>query len=746
MEDLNLNNQIKLKGTLEKIIFKNPENGYIVAKLKLDNENKVETIFGVASEINPGQHLEINGEYINNPKYGKQFKINNIIIIPPATIEGIEKYLGSGLIKGVGPVMAKKIVSHFKEKTLEILDKDINKLKEISGFGQKRIKLIKQEWEKQAKIKDIMIFFQSLDITPAYAKKIFNKYGDDSIKIIKENPYKLCDEIFGIGFKIADRIAKNAGIEKNSIFRIKSGIKYILNQLQEEGHCYYPYDSLLEQASQILEVEINDVKRALKSLNSEKEIIITEDKVYLYDTYNDEKTVANELIKIKMEPAESKLDLINVENKINEFSKIDNIFIDENQLDAIKNAIVEKVLIITGSPGTGKSTILNYVLKLFELENKKVKLAAPTGRAAKRLSETTHKEAKTIHRLLEYNPKTNVFLRNKQNKLACDVLIIDEASMLDIKLMKNLLLAIDYKTKIILVGDVDQLPSVGPGNVLSDIIDSKIFKVIKLKKIYRQFGKSKIIYNALRIKDGLYPKLDFNTSSEINDVNDFYFIEKSEQEDVVNTILKMLLKNLPEKFGFDPIKDIQIIVPVNKGIVGVDNLNYRIQEKFNNNLKKITRGTTEFKLNDKIIQLKNDYEKDVFNGDIGFIKEINFELQEFLVDFGDKFVSYNFYDTDEINLAYAISIHKSQGSEFKCVIIPILTSHYMLLQRNLLYTAITRAKELAVLIGDKKAIGMAVSKNNAENRFTNLKQLLFGSYWIILFSCYNNKQYFIKFN
>lgn len=728
MEDLNLNNQIKLKGTLEKIIFKNPENGYIVAKLKLDNENKVETIFGVASEINPGQHLEINGEYINNPKYGKQFKINNIIIIPPATIEGIEKYLGSGLIKGVGPVMAKKIVSHFKEKTLEILDKDINKLKEISGFGQKRIKLIKQEWEKQAKIKDIMIFFQSLDITPAYAKKIFNKYGDDSIKIIKENPYKLCDEIFGIGFKIADRIAKNAGIEKNSIFRIKSGIKYILNQLQEEGHCYYPYDSLLEQASQFLEVEINDVKRALKSLNSEKEIIITEDKVYLYDTYNDEKTVANELIKIKMEPAESKLDLINIENKINEFSKIDSIFIDENQLDAIKNAIIEKVLIITGSPGTGKSTILNYVLKLFELENKKVKLAAPTGRAAKRLSETTHKEAKTIHRLLEYNPKTNVFLRNKQNKLACDVLIIDEASMLDIKLMKNLLLAIDYKTKIILVGDVDQLPSVGPGNVLSDIIDSKIFKVIKLKKIYRQFGKSKIIYNALRIKDGLYPKLDFNTSSEINDVNDFYFIEKSEQEDVVNTILKMLLKNLPEKFGFDPIKDIQIIVPVNKGIVGVDNLNYRIQEKFNNNLKKITRGTTEFKLNDKIIQLKNDYEKDVFNGDIGFIKEINFELQEFLVDFGDKFVSYNFYDTDEINLAYAISIHKSQGSEFKCVIIPILTSHYMLLQRNLLYTAITRAKELAVLIGDKKAIGMAVSKNNAENRFTNLKQLLFGSY------------------
>ncbi|MCX6346482.1 MAG: AAA family ATPase, partial [Actinobacteria bacterium] len=392
------------------------------------------------------------------------------------------------------------------------------------------------------------------------------------------------------------------------------------------------------------------------------------------------------------------------------------------QLKAVTCAISEKILVITGSPGTGKSTILNYILKIFEGKNVIVKLAAPTGRAAKRLSETTGREAKTIHRLLEYNPKLNTFSKNRLNKLSCDLLIIDEASMLDIKLIRNLIEAIDYSTRIIFVGDVDQLPSVGPGNVLNDMINSKIFKVVRLNKIYRQFGRSKIIYNAHRIRDGLFPSLNFNPDDD--KINDFYFIEKTEQEDVVNTIINMLYYNLPNKFGFDPLKDIQVLVPVNKGIVGVENLNSRIQNKFNSSLKKIMRGNFEFRQNDKVIQQKNNYEKDVFNGDIGFIKEIDFELQEFKVDFNDKIVTYNFYDTDEINLSYAISIHKSQGSEFKCVIIPILTSHYMLLQRNLLYTAITRAKELAVIIGSKKAIGMAVSKNNVENRFTNLKQLL----------------------
>ncbi|MDD5659459.1 MAG: ATP-dependent RecD-like DNA helicase [Actinomycetota bacterium] len=722
MNEFSSGSQIKLKGILDRIIYKNSDNGYIVAKLKLDEEEKTETVFGVLFEACAGEHIEVNGEYINNPKYGRQFKISDAVVLPPATNEGIEKYLGSGLIKGLGPVMAKRIVCHFKEKTLEILDKDLDRLKEIEGFGAKRISMIKKEWEKQSTIKDIMIFLQSLGITPAYAKKIFLRYQDNSIRIIKKNPYKLCDDIFGIGFKTADKIAKNAGIKKDSVFRIKSGIIYMLEQLQEAGNCYYPYDLLLQQSNEFLDVEINDIEKTLDILKKEKEIIVSDEMVYLFETYNDEKFVAEELIKIKNEPLKTNLNLISIENQVKEISCLSGMEIDEDQMEAIKNAVSEKVLIITGSPGTGKSTILNYVLKIFEIENKNVKLAAPTGRASKRLSETTGTEAKTIHRLLEYNPKLNTFTKNAKNKITCDAIIVDEASMIDIKLMKSLIEAIDCNTKIIFVGDVDQLPSVGPGNVLNDLINSKIFKVVRLNKIYRQFGKSKIIYNAHRIRDGVYPSLSFNSKSD--NINDFYFIERYDQEDVVDAILKMIDHNLPKKFGYDPLKDVQILVPVNKGIVGVENLNLRIQEKFNKSTVKINRGSAEFRLNDKVIQQRNDYEKDVYNGDIGFIKNIDFKLQEFGIDFSGKIVTYDFYDIDEINLSYAISIHKSQGSEFKCVIIPILTSHYMLLQRNLLYTAITRAKELAILIGSKKAIGMAVSRNNVESRYTNLSGLL----------------------
>ncbi|MEI7615175.1 MAG: ATP-dependent RecD-like DNA helicase [Actinomycetota bacterium] len=723
MNYLNTNDQIRLTGAIERIIFKNSENGYVIAKFKPDNDPKTETVFGVMLDVNPGEHIEILGEYVINPKYGRQFKIINSITVPPATIEGIEKYLGSGLIKGIGPVMAGKITACFKEKTLDILDNEIDRLSTIEGFGKKRVDLIKKEWSKHSKIKEIMIFLQSLEITPAYAKKIFIRYGDNSIKIVNENPYRLCDDIFGIGFKIADRIAKNAGIENDSAFRIKAGIIYMLGQLQDAGNCYFPYEPLIEQSKGFLDVEINDIEKTLNILAKEKNIVVTDEKVYLFETYNDEKFVADELIKIKNEPLPSVLNFLNIEDTIEEISKLSKIMIDEDQLEAVTCAISEKILVITGSPGTGKSTILNYILKIFEMKNKIVKLAAPTGRAAKRLTETTGMEAKTIHRLLEYNPKLNTFSKNKLNKLSCDLLIIDEASMLDIKLMRNLLEAVNYRTRIIFVGDVDQLPSVGPGNVLNDIINSKIFKVVRLNKIYRQFGRSRIIYNAHRIRDGIFPSLSFNQDDD-DRINDFYFIEKTDQEEVVDTIINMLYHNLPNKFGFDPLKDVQVLVPVNKGTVGVENLNSRIQNKFNSSPKKIMRGNYEFRENDKVIQQKNNYEKDVYNGDIGFIRDIDFELQEFKVDFNDKIVTYNFFDTDEINLSYAISIHKSQGSEFKCVIIPVLTSHYMLLQRNLLYTAITRAKELAVVIGSKKAIGMAVSKNNVENRFTNLKQLL----------------------
>ena len=716
-----INEKVTLQGTIEKIVFKSENNDYKVCRFKVSSSDEIETIFGNFFDVNNGESVQITGEYINNPRYGRQIKIEKLIVIPPSSDTGIEKYIGSGLIPGIGPAMAKRIVQHFGKDTISILDKDVEKLIEVEGFGKKRINVIKKEWKKQSKIRDLMIFLQSLEISPSNSAKILKKYGDDAISVIKNNPYRLCEDIFGIGFKTADRIALKSGISRNSPFRISSGIKYVLKKFEEDGHCFLPYDFLISKTFEFLDVETLEVEKALDILAQENQIVIDKERVYLLDTYRDEIFVADKLKKINNFKIKNIFENYDWYKKIEELSSSINIILDDYQIDAIKSALYEKIMVITGSPGTGKSTIVDFILNIFEYENMSVFLAAPTGRASKRLSETTGKDAKTIHRLLEYNPKTNSFNRNRNNPLKCDLLVIDESSMIDIKLASALLDALDEKIRIIFVGDYDQLPSVGPGNVLSDIINSGKFPVIRLTKIYRQFGKSMIIRNAHMIRDGIYPKLYQSDSAE---KSDFYFIEKNDQEDTAKMILRLLSHNIPEKFGFNPLKDVQVLVPVYKGISGVDNLNCRIQDIFNKNKEKILRGNNEFRLNDKVIQLKNDYEKDVFNGDIGFIKEIDFSAQQFKVDFGEKKVVYDFHDADQLSLSYAISIHKSQGSEFKCVIIPVLTSHYMLLQRNLIYTALTRAKELAIIVGSKKAIGMAVSRNHVENRFTNLKNLL----------------------
>ena len=716
-----INEKVTLQGTIEKIVFKSENNDYKVCRFKVSSSDEIETIFGNFFDVNNGESVQITGEYINNPRYGRQIKIEKLIVIPPSSDTGIEKYIGSGLIPGIGPAMAKRIVQHFGKDTISILDKDVEKLIEVEGFGKKRINVIKKEWKKQSKIRDLMIFLQSLEISPSNSAKILKKYGDDAISVIKNNPYRLCEDIFGIGFKTADRIALKSGISRNSPFRISSGIKYVLKKFEEDGHCFLPYDFLISKTFEFLDVETLEVEKALDILVQENQIVIDKERVYLLDTYRDEIFVADKLKKINNFKIKNIFENYDWYKKIEELSSSINIILDDYQIDAIKSALYEKIMVITGSPGTGKSTIVDFILNIFEYENMSVFLAAPTGRASKRLSETTGKDAKTIHRLLEYNPKTNSFNRNRNNPLKCDLLVIDESSMIDIKLASALLDALDEKIRIIFVGDYDQLPSVGPGNVLSDIINSGKFPVIRLTKIYRQFGKSMIIRNAHMIRDGIYPKL---YQSDPIEKSDFYFIEKNDQEDTAKMILRLLSHNIPEKFGFNPLKDVQVLVPVYKGISGVDNLNCRIQDIFNKNKEKILRGNNEFRLNDKVIQLKNDYEKDVFNGDIGFIKEIDFSAQQFKVDFGEKKVVYDFHDADQLSLSYAISIHKSQGSEFKCVIIPVLTSHYMLLQRNLIYTALTRAKELAIIVGSKKAIGMAVSRNHVENRFTNLKNLL----------------------
>ncbi|MBM3702104.1 MAG: ATP-dependent RecD-like DNA helicase [Actinobacteria bacterium] len=732
-----MNNQkSKIRGILEKIIFKNSETGFMVGKVRLEDNNLV-TIVGNAFELQCGEKLEVTGKWILNKNYGQQFEIESIKTTEPATAVGIENYLGSGLIKGIGPVMANRIVSHFKLDTLKILDEEQKRLNEIDGIGKKRINLISKSWKKHKNIREVMIFLQSYGISNTYATKIYNNYGDNSINVIKVNPYRLSEDIFGIGFKTADKIALKTGIEKDSLFRIKAGIIHLLKSAEDEGHCYFPYEEFIEISENFLCTELGKIIDALSKLEEDGKIIIVKDnvvsKVYLASIYNAEKYVSEKILALLGEEVEhkeykgkehgmehktegSKKD--GVYDLINNLASKERIILDDIQIKAIEKAVTEKILVITGSPGTGKSTILNFVIKIFEKENKSVLLGAPTGRASKRLYETTGKEAKTIHRLLNYNPKLNKFLKNEKNPINADIVIIDEASMLDIRLMRNLLLAIKPQTRVIFVGDIDQLPAVGPGNVLSDIISSGMVPVIELKNIYRQEGESLIIHNAHKVRDGQFPYIGKPKN------NDFFFIEKEEPEEVVDLILNLLTRRIPESFNYNPLYDVQVLVPTNKGIVGVNNLNSRIQDILNFNSQKVLRGSVQYRLNDKVIQLKNNYEKDVYNGDIGFISGIDMEMEEITVNFDGRNVSYDFSELDEISLSYAISIHKSQGSEFKCVIIPILTSHYMLLQRNLLYTAITRARELAVIVGSKKAIGMAVNRNIVEKRYTSLKELL----------------------
>ena len=722
----------KVKGILEKIVFRNPDNDYFIGKLRSEDNDELITIVGYMLEIQPGERISITGRWIMNKKYGKQFEIVNLEVLVPTTSVGIEKYLGSGLIKGIGPVMARRIVSKFGLDTLKILNEEPERLSEIEGFADKRIELIKKEWTKQKDIREIMIFMHSYDISNSFAIKIYNNYGGNSVSILKSNPYRLIEDVTGIGFKTADKIAENLGIEKESHFRIQSGIIYLLNEITDSGNCFCPYEDFVQAAIELLDVGELKIIEAIRELENQKRIVTTEKgvkKIYLKSIFEAELYVSDKLMEIRnymqiysenqiISKLASSLSDSEIIKKINEISAVNNIELNEDQLEAVKKSVKEKVLIITGSPGTGKSTILNIVINFFEQIGKIVVIGAPTGRASKRLNEATGKDAKTIHRLLKYQPKLNRFLKNEKDPIVADLVIIDEASMLDIRLFKALLGAVDKKSNMILVGDVDQLPAVGPGNVLADIINSKAFPVVWLEKIYRQGGKSQIIYNAHRIRDGIYPVISKS------DYNDFFFIEKIVPEQVVSLILYLITDKIPSSFNYNPCSDIQVIVPTNKGIVGVNNLNKQIQEKLNKNKVSLIIGSNMYKLSDRVIQLKNNYEKEVYNGDIGFIKNIDFEMKEITVDYDGRYVNYDFSELDELSLSYAISIHKSQGSEFKCVIIPILTSHYMLLQRNLLYTALTRAREVAVLIGSKKAIGIAVNKNIVEKRYTSLKDLL----------------------
>ncbi|KJS21074.1 MAG: recombinase RecD [Clostridiaceae bacterium BRH_c20a] len=705
-----------ISGIVERITYVNEENGFSVIKIKSKGFSELVTVVGNMSIINVGSVLNLKGEWKQDSKYGKQFSAQECIEAIPATVAGIEKYLGSGLIKGIGPVYAKKIVKKFKEETIDIIEEETDRLIEVDGIGHKRIAMIKKAWQEQKEIKNVMLFLQGHGVSTAFAVKIYKTYGNDSIKLVQENPFRLADDIWGIGFKTADQIARKLGFAPDSYERCRAGIIYILNQIANDGHCYATKEELVKLGQEILEVSEEKLIEVLARMVMDKSVIFErENAYYLPPFYYSEIGVAEKIKELTRQ--NTKFKSLPLARIVEEIQKENNIQYDIVQKEAIEKAVSSKFMVLTGGPGTGKTTTTLAIIKVFEKMYAQVVLAAPTGRAAKRMSEATGMEAKTIHRLLEVKPP-NGFQKNSDNPLECDVLIIDETSMVDIILMYNLLKAVPLDCVVIFVGDVDQLPSVGPGNVLRDIIDSAVVNVVNLTRIFRQAQGSRIITNAHKINKGEFPELKSDKNS------DFFFMEANDLPKIVEQIKSLCTVRLPGYYSVDPINDIQVITPMQRGEVGARNLNVVLQETLNHSTTFIYNGGVKYKLNDKVMQIKNNYDKNVFNGDIGRITHIDLEDKQVKIKFDGLEIEYDANELDEVVLAYATTVHKSQGSEYKIVVAPIVTQHYMMLQRNLLYTCVTRAKHIFVLIGSKKALAMAVKNNKVTERNTMLKERL----------------------
>lgn len=719
-----------LEGQIERITYTNDENGFTIARLKVSGRSDLVTVVGSLMAPTPGEILKLKGEWTNHPKYGEQFKISQYKTVVPASIHGIEKYLGSGLIKGIGPVMARRIVKKYGEQTLDIIENEIDKLEQVEGIGSKRIEMIRKAWEDQKEIRDVMLFLQGHGVSSGYATKIFKQYGNRSIQVVKENPYRLATDIFGIGFVTADHIAEKLGFDRNSQVRAEAGILYVLNQLADEGHVYFPHAPLLKKCQEVLAVGKELIVGALAAIANEKKVVIedingdsdelTENNkaVYLVRFHVSETGIAERIMTLLRAP--KSIRDIDSDKAVSWVQEWLSIKLAENQILAVKSAAENKALVITGGPGTGKTTIINAILTIFSRLSVRILLAAPTGRAAKRMSEATGHDAKTIHRMLEYSIQKGGFQKNGEHPLDCALLVVDEASMIDTILMYHLLKAIPPEAILILVGDVNQLPSVGAGNILKDIISSGLLPVVELNKIFRQAEESLIIVNAHKINNGILPSF---TSSK-DKLEDFYFIEREDPEEVLTEILDLTKERLPARFGFDPIHDIQVLTPMHRGIVGAENLNIELQKALNPIGDGIMRGNRKLSLNDKVMQIKNNYDKEVFNGDMGRVRTIDAENQEVIISFDGRDIPYDFTELDEIVLAYAVSVHKSQGSEYPAIIVPVLTQHYMLLQRNLIYTAVTRGKRLVILIGTKKALAIGVKNDKTRKRYTFLEQRL----------------------
>lgn len=703
-----------IRGSIERIVYHNEQNNYVIARFLKEDEDLV-TIIGFMPNATNGIPLELTGEWVFSRKYGSQFKVNSYKNMPPKTPEGVKKYLGSGLIKGIGPVMAGRIVDVFGTSALDIIEESPERLSEVNGIGEKRIQMIIKSIEIQKDVQEVMLFLQSYLPGIANATKVYKHYGKDSINVVSKNPYILAAEVRGIGFKTSDQIAAGLGFEKNSSMRVKEGTYHVLYEHTNLGHVYCEYKKLCQTASTLLEVDYALVENSLELLQSENRVFVEKERVYPAPHYQAEINLAKNLISLQSSPRsirsiDSKKAIEWAESKLS-------IVLADKQRDAVVQATRSKVSVITGGPGTGKTTIIQAILKIFENITKKIVLAAPTGRAAKRMEELTGRTSQTIHRLLEFNPQKGGFVRTKNNPLDADIIIIDESSMVDLFLMHNLVKAIHPQSTLILVGDINQLPPVGPGNILKDIIDSRAFPVTILDKVFRQSLQSKIVVNAHKINSGNFPDIK-------NESGDFYFIKEDEHEKIPEIIVDLCKQRLPNKFNLNFLKDIQVLSPMHKGLTGVENINSLLQKELNPRGIFISRGKTTYRVGDKVMQIRNNYELNVFNGDIGTISYIDKDDQVVKVKYDNKIVDYDYGNLDEIVLAYAISVHKSQGSEYSAVIMPITTQHYILLQRNLLYTAITRGKKLVVLIGTPKAIAIAVKNNKPQMRLTKLKERL----------------------
>jgi exodeoxyribonuclease V alpha subunit len=720
----------KLEGQIERITYTNEETGYTVARIKVTGYSEPITAVGKLIAPTPGELLEMEGAWMDHPKFGRQFKVINYRSVVPSSIEGIRRYLGSGLIKGIGPVMASRIVEKFGEKTLEVIDNRVEELEKVEGIGRERVGMIRRAWEDQKDIREVMIFLQGHGVSSAYATKIFKRYGHNAVSVLKRNPYTLATDIYGIGFQTADRIAEKLGFEKSAPVRAEAGILYVLAQLSDDGHVYYPYEPLIEKCKEILEVDREVILKAFgniaydgkvvtEDLNLELEEFVPNQKaVYLAQFYTSETGIAKHFARLISSPKRTrKMDKDKaiqwVQGKIN-------LELAPKQIEAVKQAISDKVMVITGGPGTGKTTIINAVIKIYRAVGARILLAAPTGRASKRMSEATGYPAKTIHRTLEYSFQKGGFQRNHDHPLEVDVLILDEVSMVDTILMYHLLKAVPAEATLVMVGDVNQLPSVGPGSVLKDIIESNVVPVVELKEIFRQAGESLIIVNAHKINNGVMPKLKTTKES----LEDFYFIEQDDPEQALGIIMELVCERIPKRFNFHPIDDVQVLSPMHKGVVGTGNLNMKLQQALNPSKVQIAKGERVFHLKDKVMQIRNNYEKEVFNGDIGRITSMDQETQQVTITFDGIPVPYNYLELDEVALAYAISVHKSQGSEYQAIVIPILSQHYVLLQRNLIYTAVTRGKKLVVMVGSKEALAIGVRNDRIMRRHTYLAERL----------------------